>query len=538
MVLKAQNQIPQQESVDAIFEDWNSLENPGASLGIIKDGKLIYAKGYGAANLEYNIPNDSKSVFRIASVSKQFTAACIVLLAQEGKLSLEEHLSKFFPEFPSYADKITVKHLLNHTSGIRDYLVLAQLSSFESEDFYTDETLMKWLVNQQELNFNPGEEYTYSNSGYWLLGQIVNKVSGVSMAEYADQKIFKPLGMNATHFHNDYSRVVKNRASGYAPNGNGFSISMTNLNMIGDGGIFTSIEDLKKWDDAFYDSKNLNKDFWKQMTEVGTLNNGEKITYAAGLDVSDYRGQKTISHGGSFVGFRAEMIRFPEQHFSVILLANRADARASRKANQIADIFLEDVFEKENTNDDSEKNDLKTISLSRKKLRKYEGIYWSDDHKLSRKLEIREDTLYYVRSNGVATKMVPIAKNKFHWIGPNIPITLEITKSKSPKEFILDIPGSSLSTYKEYTPLNSYSNSDLENYAGKYYSPELDIVYTLKNEENGISLYVKGNKISPLKQIKENILQLGSAFTLEFDSNKKEFRLSTGRVKNLKFSKQ
>lgn len=292
---KAHSQIPQAAAIDSIFKAYTAPETPGASIGIIQDGRLIYAKGYGLANMEYDIPNSSKSVFRIASTSKQFTAACIVLLSQQGKLSLDDTLDSFFPEFPDYAKTITIRHLLNHTSGIRDYLALAFLSGLGDNDFYTDETLMKWLINQEDLNFKPGEEFIYSNSGYWLLGQIVNKVSGKNMADYAQDEIFKPLGMNDTHFHNDHTAIVKNRASGYYPKQEGgYQISMTTLDMIGDGGIFSTIEDLKKWDDAFYKSDVLDQEFWTLMTTQGKLNNGEAIDYAAGLFIDEHNGLKEI----------------------------------------------------------------------------------------------------------------------------------------------------------------------------------------------------------------------------------------------------
>jgi len=261
----AQRSIPQQASIDSIFSRWDSPDSPGGTVGIIKEGKLVFAKGYGSANLDYNIPNESKTVYRIGSTSKQFTAACIIILSQQGKLSLEDKLMKFFPNFPSYANDITIQHLLNHTSGIRDYLILARLSGLGSEDHYTDNMVGKWLMSQQELNFNPGDEYLYSNSGYWLLGQIVKIVSGVTMAEYAKENIFIPLEMNDTHFHNDHKQIVKNRASGYRPNRKGgYSISMTTLDMIGDGGIFTTVEDLAKWDASFYGSEILNKIFGKK----------------------------------------------------------------------------------------------------------------------------------------------------------------------------------------------------------------------------------------------------------------------------------
>ena len=186
-------QIKESKAIDSIFAKWDTLNVPGCALGIIKDGKLVYAKGYGLANMEYNIPNSASSVFRIGSTSKQFTAASIVILAEQGKLSLDDTLKTFFNDFPQYAEKITVRHLLNHTSGVRDYLQIAYLKGFGNDDFYTDDDIMTWLINQSDLNFAPGEEYLYSNSGYWLLGQIVKKVSGKNMADFAQEEIFKPL---------------------------------------------------------------------------------------------------------------------------------------------------------------------------------------------------------------------------------------------------------------------------------------------------------------------------------------------------------
>lgn len=544
--VNAQKSIPQQASIDAIFSSWDSPDSPdspGGTVGIIKEGKLVFAKGYGSANLDYNILNESKTVYRIGSTSKQFTAACIVLLSQQGKLSLEDKLIKFFPDFPAYANDITIQHLLNHTSGIRDYLILARLSGLGSEDYYTDQIVEKWLTNQEELNFNPGDEYLYSNSGFWLLGQIVKSASGVTMAEYAEENIFIPLEMNDTHFHNDHNRIVKNRASGYRPNRKGgYSISMTTLDMIGDGGIFTTVEDLAKWDASFYGSKTLNQSFWKKMTHVGTLNNGKKITYASGLDITTYKGLKIIQHGGSFVGYKAEMIRFPEAQFSVILLANRADANPTRMAYKIADLFLENEYKTakstESINSDAEAVSLKPISLAKGELQGFEGEYWSPNKKISRKLEVINDTLNYVRGNGRATQMFPISNNKFQLIGPRVPIVIEVNASANPKEFTLKLPNEPIATFVAYTPLTSYSASDLDTYSGEYYCAELDVVYTLKTEEDGIMLYIKGNAVGSVEQVMKDLLSRNSRLTFEFNEARDMFRLSMARVKDLKFVKQ
>ena len=294
-------QIKESKALDSIFIDWSKEDVPGCALGIVKNGKLVYAKGYGLANMEYDVPNSASSVFRIGSTSKQFTAACIVLLVEKGKLNFEDNLKSIFPDFPDYAKKITVRHLLNHTSGIRDYLQIAYLKGLGGDDFYVDGDIMKWLVNQSDLNFKPGEEHLYSNSGYWLLGQIVNEVAEMNMADFAQKEIFEPLKMNNTHFHNDHTRIVKNRASGYVPaNKDTYKISMTTLDMIGDGGIFTTINDIEKWDDAFYKTTVLSTVFWQEMTQQGVLNDGEVISYASGLMIGEYKGLKNDQAWRSF----------------------------------------------------------------------------------------------------------------------------------------------------------------------------------------------------------------------------------------------
>lgn len=384
------------EKVDRLFETWDKQSSPGCALGIIQDGTLIYARGYGMANLEHNIPITSKSVFRIGSTSKQFTAVCMALLEEEGELSLDDSLKKFLPQMPEYAEEITIKHLIHHTSGLRDYLTLAEIAGIRDDDYFTDAEIVDLLARQKELNFRPGEEHLYSNSGYFLLSQIVKKASGKSLREYAEEKIFQPLGMTNTHFHDDHTRIVKNRASGYAPKkGGGFVISMTTLPMTGDGGVFTSVEDLFLWDQNFYDNRlgNSGQALIEKIQTPGVLNNGEKLDYAFGLVVSEYKGLKMVSHGGSFVGFRADMIRFPEQRFSVILLANLSAFNPSVMAIRIADVYLADLFkEKSEEKKKPEPEKPKFIKLSEvepkpEELKAYVGKYYSEE----------VDTAYFLR---------------------------------------------------------------------------------------------------------------------------------------------
>ncbi|MFB3126207.1 MAG: serine hydrolase domain-containing protein, partial [Candidatus Acidiferrales bacterium] len=229
--------------VDKVFAQWDKPGSPGCALGVIKGGELIYKRGYGMANLEHNIPISSTSVFRIGSTSKQFSALSILLLVEEGKLSLDDNIRKYLPEMPDYGSPVTIRHLIHHSSGIRDYLTLMSLVGKGDDDFYTDEDVVVMLARQRELNFNPGDRFLYSNSGYFLLSQIVKRASGQSLREYAAEKIFGPLGMQNTHLHDDHTLIVQSRASGYSPRKDGdYQINMTTLGMVGDGGVFTTVE--------------------------------------------------------------------------------------------------------------------------------------------------------------------------------------------------------------------------------------------------------------------------------------------------------
>ena len=542
--MNAQESIPQQTNIDNIFSRWDAKDAPGGTVAIIKDGELIFTKGYGMANLDYNIPNEPKTVFTIASTSKQFTAASIILLSEQGKLSLEDTLMKFFPKFPAYANEITIQHLLNHTSGIRDYIILARLSGLTVDDYYTNEIVEKLLTNQQELNYTPGDEYLYSNSGYWLLGQIVEKVSGSTLAEFAKKNIFDPLEMNDTHFHDNQNQIVKNRATGYRPDRKGgYYIYNTTLNMIGSGGLKTNVTDLVKWDATFYNSNLFTPGFWDKMTKNGILNDGSKIRYANGLNTVTYKGLKAINHSGASVGYRTEFIRIPEAKFSVIILANRTDASPTKMAYKIADLFLEDQYKKEKRTQTKKSSpeikDFKSITLTEKELNAFEGSYWDGKSKMSRKLEVRNDTLNYVRIDGSATKLVPISKNKFKMIGPRVPVICEMSSNGTTKKFTLNLPNAAPVIYVAYKPITEYSETDLESYSGDYYSKELDVVYTLKTKKDRILLIVKGNLIGEVEPVMKDLIMIKSRQTFEFNKTRDLFRLSMkGRVKNVKFVKR
>jgi len=338
--------FPPNPKVDALYAEWNKPSTPGCALGVVQNGKFIYEHGYGMANLDYDIPNSPRMVYYVGSDSKQFTAASIALLVLDGKLSLSDDIRKYIPEMPDYSATygvpVTIDNLVHHTSGIRDIYTLMELGGLRMEDVMPDSVALALIARQKELNFKPGTDYLYTNSGYWLLRQIVQRVTGKSLRVFADERIFQPLGMTHTHFHDDPGHVMKNRAMSYLPDSaHGFRISyLQNFDKIGAGGLYTTIEDLLKWDDNFYSHK-VGGDAMQQLIHTrGILNGRDTITYAFGNEVSSYRGLKTDEHGGSLMGYRAHILRFPEQHFSVIETCNLGTIDPGQIAHKVADVYL------------------------------------------------------------------------------------------------------------------------------------------------------------------------------------------------------
>ena len=325
--------------IDAIFAQWDRPSSPGCALGVIQDGRFVYQRGYGMANLDYAIPNSPAMVYYVGSVSKQFTAAAIALLAQDGKINLDHPVSKYIPEV-SHLPAITVRQLVHHTGGVRDIYVLMALAGIRMEDVLPESDAIGLIARQKELNFAPGSEYLYSNSGYLLLAQIVKRVTGQSLRVFADERIFRPLGMSETRFHDEPYHVLKNRVVSYQPEGKEFRISyLQNFDKIGAGGLYTTLGDLLKWDANFYQNR-LGEGFLGMLHTRGVLTNGQTLPYAFGLQIGQYRGLRTVRHSGSLMGFKADLVRFPDQRFSIATLCNLEDINPTILNNQIADLYL------------------------------------------------------------------------------------------------------------------------------------------------------------------------------------------------------
>ena len=396
--------IPAEQArrVDEVFIESDRMDSPGMAVGIIQDGRLIYARGYGSANLEHDIPITTQTVFRTGSIGKQFTAMCIAILAERGAISLDDDIRKYLPEMQEYDSAVTIRQLIHHTSGLRGYLVLQGLAGRVGDYFFTKQEGIELLSRQKMLNFPSGEKYVYSNSGYLLLGEIVSRVSGMTLGEFAKRNIFEPLGMNDTHVHDDRNRVVRNRATGYAPIGEGkYRIDMTQLEIVGDGSVFTTIEDFFKWDQNFYLNRlgHGTQDLIEMVLTPGKLNSGEEIKYAFGLYKDTYRGVRRVSHSGSYKGYIAEYTRFPDLRFSVVIFANTNSVDPDPLAVEVTEIFLGEHFTGDKPVPNAQnwqgvrEEPVRTRVLSQSKLTEYLGDFYSEELAVTAGLEIEKAKL-------------------------------------------------------------------------------------------------------------------------------------------------
>jgi CubicO group peptidase (beta-lactamase class C family) len=328
--------------VDAIMAEHARVAGPGAAVAVIRDGSIVLERGYGLAHLEYDVPVTPATVFHVASVSKQFTTFAVTLLAQQGRLSLDDDIRQHLPELHDFEHRITIRHLIHHTSGIRDQWELAMMAGWRMDDVITRDQIMALMRRQRELNFEPGAEHLYSNMGYTLLAEITERVSGQPFGEFLQHHVFEPLGMRSTHVHDDHERVVPGRAYSYRPGpaGAGWRNAVLSYANQGATSLFTTAGDLARWLHNFETGEVGGREAIAQMRERGVLSSGDTIPYAFAIMRGEHRGRVTWSHGGADAGFRSVAMHFPAERLGVVVLSNVATAVPQRLALAIADVYL------------------------------------------------------------------------------------------------------------------------------------------------------------------------------------------------------
>jgi CubicO group peptidase (beta-lactamase class C family) len=529
-------QIP--NKIDSLLSKYNEDE-PGVAIGITHNNQLIYEKYFGMANLDYEIPIHKETSFHVASVSKQFTAFAILLLEDEGKLSLEDDIRIYLPEMHEFEPKITISHLLNHTSGLKDKYNLLRLSGWTLDDVITNEQVLNLIFNQETLNFKPNEKHMYSNANYALLAEIVARVSNMSFEEFTQKRIFEPLRMYNSKFVDQKGQVVKNKSLSYFKVDstyvedlfNNFSVGATNLN--------TTITDLSKWA-INYDIKTVGSEvIFNKMQTLQHLNNGETYGYANGLFINTYRGFKRIEHSGQDASYQAYLATFPELNLSVIFTNTNGEINGARMVYDIMDICLEPYLNNKQSNSSITKLFInkEPIKKTTAYLKQFEGYYWDEKDKYSRHIKVENDTLHYVRSVTNKTALIPVGENEFE-----MALDEYVSVSFNANQMIVTLDDGYQIISEKYSPAN-YNQSTLEEFTGRYYSTELNAYYSFFIKEG--TLVAKHTRLGdfPLKAIKNDyfIGNKGSFLKVVFVRNSFHevigFEVSSSRAKNVLFTK-
>ena len=516
--------------VDRVFARYDLADSPGCAVGVSRGGRTLYMRGYGSANLEYGVPITAASIFESGSVAKQFTAAAIVLLAQEGKLSLDDDIRRFLPEVPRFGDTIRVRHLLNHTSGLRDQWALLGIEGRgPGTQVHSPATTLDLVVHQRALNFPPGTDYLYSNTGYTLLGVIVQRVSGQSLDAFTQARLFQPLGMRHTRWRDDFTAIVRGRTTAYSGSSDrGFRTDMSFTNMIGNGGLLTTVGDLLIWNENFFDPRVGGRAFVDSMQTRAVLRNGRRLTYALGLDVGAYDGVTEISHGGGTAGYRTYLARYPEQHVSVAVLCNLASANPALLAHQVADLVLTKPRRA------VQSGAATVVTLSRAQLERWSGSYVERRTDQVLRVAARDGKL--VNANTPAVEFVPLSAERFRGSSG---MELVFGGSGPTRTLRIVRPDGDTAMLVEVRP--AAATPPLADYLGTYASDELDVKLVVALKDGQLVLRRRPADETPLRPIYEDSFDssVGSIrFARDTAGRVIGFGVFAGRARDVRFSKE
>jgi CubicO group peptidase (beta-lactamase class C family) len=482
------------------------------------------------ANLETGTAITPASIFHVASISKQFAAFAVALLAEDGKLSLDDDIRKYVPEIPSYARPITIRNLIHHTSGLRDQWSLLAMADWRSDDLITEDDVLSIVSRQKELNFQPGDEYIYSNTGYTLLAVIVKRVSGKSLREFSDARIFRPLGMTSTHFHDDHTMVVPGRTSAYIPRqGGGWMVSIPVFDTYGATSLFTTFADLLKWEQNFADTKVGSRALIEKAQQPTTLTSGRPLNYGYGLSIETYRGLKAVGHGGADAGYRSDVIRFPDTGLAIAVMCNAANAGPNNLSRRVADVLLEKQLAPAPARPAP---GAPAPTVSAEQAARVAGVY---------RRQGVDEAYEFVAKDGRLT-MMPF----------NIPLRAFSPDSFAPEgggpSFVAQGPPGPAPLVRAYlggapvlldrVPKFTPTTAELDAFTGTYYSEELDVRYTITRKDSVLSLNLRRRgklDMRPSFPDAFNVQQLGTVRFIREKGKVTSFRVTQTRVRNVLF---
>ena len=512
----------------------------------MQNGRLAHARGYGLADVERGVPITPATLFDVASTSKQFTAAAVILLELDGKLALSDDVRKYVPELPDYGAPITIDHLLRHTSGLRDYVALLSLAGIDVQEVSGDDQALAIIARQAKLNFPTGSRYEYSNSGFFLLSVIVKRVSGKSLTEFAQERLFSPLGMNHTRFRNGYALMIPGRALGYAASGASaqgevqFSNATSNWEQTGDGGLFLSIEDAFKWDGNFYEPKVGGQALIDQLQQVGHLTNGDPIGYARGLFIDEYRGLHRVQHAGNWVGYNAMLARFPEQHTAIAILCNFEGAEASSLSDSVADIVLADVLKPATAAQNSGASGTAGVAAKSLPYTRFVGSYYAAEVDRVFDVEEKEGALL-LKVGPISLPLIASGPASFTVANYPVTVTFSTLGKKSAHALEFRVGHDDVTLANRFTPA-APGNAELQSYTGTFYSQELDVTWPIVIEDGRLAVRSEARKFVPKTETLEPAMAdafSGEPGFLRFARNASGqvtgFDLSSSRMRGIRF---
>ncbi len=517
--------------IDAVFAAFTQ-DTPGCALGVYREGQVLLERGYGLADLNHGVPITPGTVFDIGSSSKQFTALAVLMLAKEGKLDLQDKVSKHLPELQALGQRFTIDQMLHHTAGLRDYNELLLLAGRDMGDVTSSDDALRLLAAQQGLNFEPGTRFSYSNSGYFLAAMIVERVSGQSLDAFLQARVFKPLGMTATHVRTDHTVVVPHRATAYRPNGPaGFAIDMSNWNQPGDGAVQTHVRDLARWDAELAHPKVIDAALLKAMQTPGKLADGSPIPYGLGLSMDNYRGLPLVQHAGAWGGYRAIVARFPEQHLGMALTCNAAQSNPTALAKRVADVALAGQFK-----DTPAAQAAPAAAPADFDPSLFVGLYEGEPGDILRIEKQGSGPLAMRRAGGGAAlralglRRVQSTSGITQLDLADDGKSLTLTRNDDPKPV-------------QFKRLPEYRASAAEQAAltGRYYSGEVGAEWTLSSQQDRLTLKGPGAESAPLSALKPDLLE-GPGFSLRVERDAKGLPVAlvydSGRTRGLRFAKR
>tara|TARA_R110000764_G_scaffold240105_1_gene343178 strand:+ start:247246 stop:248871 length:1626 start_codon:yes stop_codon:yes gene_type:complete len=520
--VSAQLSEEQWANIDSLFLQWNKPNHPGGSIAIMQGNDVVFSQAYGLASMEYLVPNTTGTRFNVASVSKQFSALGIVKLHLAGKLSIDDTIDQYIDGLAPFGSEITIRHMLHHTSGLRSLHALFGLAGWRGDDARTNADLDRIMTKQSELNFEPGSEYMYCNTGFMFLANIIEKVTSDSFVDYMRKEVFIPLGMNDTYVEPDYDRIVPNNATSYNQTLDGFVRLVEYWGYVGSGNMHTTTDDLLKYLKNYYAPLPGWKTAFDAMQTLDPLNDGSFNKYAFGVNVDKLFDKKRVSHGGSIGGFRSNIAVFPNERTSIAIITNFSSSGAGLKSNQIAEILFGETLQNK---------DLKIVKVSKKKMESYAGTYWDDETYSQRMLTTGGDTLYIGRN-----AFLPVQDDEFVAVQSG-----DATKIEFENGGMTIYPDSGKPMVFSKFEEEELTKSLAKEYMGTYYSPEIQTAYTIHYEDGQFyAHHIRHGKIR-LEQKKKDLLEGNYPLSyLKFKTENGEIKgvwISNGRVRNLWFIK-